>query len=169
MRIPFLLCGLAALLASCSTPYQRSGIGGGYSDTRLAPDIWRVSFKGNGYTSSDRAQDFALLRVSDLCLANGYTCFAVINEQASESTMAYHTPTTTYQNGTATAYGNQVYYSGTATTTGGSTFLFHFPKSGVLVRGFKEKPEGVFTYDAAFLQSSIREKYFGKGYRPPSK
>ncbi len=49
-------------LSGCATSYQQRGFAGGYSETQLAPDVFRVNFEGNGYTSSERAQDFALLR-----------------------------------------------------------------------------------------------------------
>jgi len=66
------------LLTACATGYQSSGFTGGFKDTQLAPDVFRVSFSGNGFTSSDRVQDFALLRAAELTLANDARYFAVI-------------------------------------------------------------------------------------------
>jgi hypothetical protein len=49
---PLILC-FAGFLASCATPYESTGFLGGYSDTALAPDVYRISFQGNGYTSQE--------------------------------------------------------------------------------------------------------------------
>lgn len=75
-----MLCFIAGLLSSCATSYQTVGFTGGYSETQLAPDIFRVVFRGNGYTSRQRSQDFAMLRAAELVLTNKFTYFAVLRE-----------------------------------------------------------------------------------------
>ena len=172
-----LLAGLVAilLLAGCATPYHSTGFTGGYSDTQLAPDVFRIVFRGNGYTSTERAQDFALLRASELTLQNGFICFAVIDEQESTSTSSYTTPgradTTAYGTGFSSGdiylnpYGGS--YSGTSSTyanatttyTPPQTYVFYKPESGLLIRVFRAKPDGIFTFDAAFLRQSLSQKY----------
>ncbi len=67
-------------LSGCATSYQQKGFTGGYSETQLAPDVFRVNFQGNGYTSSERAQDFALLRAAELSLERGFRYFALLDE-----------------------------------------------------------------------------------------
>src|SRR5438128_1156200 len=84
--------GSAILLSGCATSYQSNGFTGGYSETRLAPDVFRVVFNGNGYTSGERAQDFALLRASDLTIQGGCSYFAIIDEKNSTSTSSFTTP-----------------------------------------------------------------------------
>ena len=56
--------GAAIILAlsGCATGYPSSGFSGGFEETALAPNIYRVEFSGNGYTSSTRAEELALLR-----------------------------------------------------------------------------------------------------------
>ena len=44
----------AALLAGCATPYQASGLRGGYTETRLDDNVYQVSFDGNAYVSAQR-------------------------------------------------------------------------------------------------------------------
>lgn len=70
----FLLIGgfSLLLLEGCATSHQEKGFTGGYSETQLAPDVFRVNFAGNGYTSSERAQDFALLRAAELSLVHEF-------------------------------------------------------------------------------------------------
>jgi hypothetical protein len=72
---------LTLTMASCATPYQSTGFVGGYSDTALAPDVYRVSFQGNGYTSLGRAQDFAMLRAADTALSHGFRYFAIVDKE----------------------------------------------------------------------------------------
>src|SRR5438552_803630 len=69
-----------ALLFGCATPYAGNGLLGGYSDTALAPDVYRISFQGNGFTSPERSQDFAILHAADLTLSHGYHYFGIINQ-----------------------------------------------------------------------------------------
>jgi hypothetical protein len=46
------------ILAGCATPYQPMGALGGYQEERLAPDIYRVAFYGNGYTNPQTAAEY---------------------------------------------------------------------------------------------------------------
>jgi len=60
---------LLPMMAACATGYQSSGFTGGFKDTQLAPDVFRVSFSGNAFTSSDRVQRLCLAksRRTDAC------------------------------------------------------------------------------------------------------
>src|SRR5204862_5042008 len=137
----------------CATPYQSGGFGGGFSDTQLALDIFRVNFRGNGYTSPERAQDFALLRASELALQHGFAHFAIIDQHNSTRVQSYTTPgtaqTTAY--GTGSSQGN-IYlnpYGGTyagnsefsmnapTTYTPPQTHVFFKPQTGLLIKGFQ--------------------------------
>lgn len=158
-------------LTGCATGYHSTGFTGGFHETQLAPDIFRVAFHGNGYTSMDRAQDFTLLRAAELTLANGYHCFAIINESHLERPFTVTTPATasTYSSGMAsgngTISGNQwsdySYYHGQSTTVvdPGQTFTFFKPSSGLLIRCFSNPPPHVFTFNASFLHEKIRAEY----------
>ncbi|MCS1409234.1 MAG: hypothetical protein M2R45_02414 [Verrucomicrobia subdivision 3 bacterium] len=119
----------ATFLSGCATPYKPSGFRGGYREIQLAPAVYRITFRGNQYTSSERAQDFAMLRAPELALQHGFTHFAIIDEQSSE-----------------TAY----------IIDGVTTYK---PKTGLLVQFFKAKPDGDFAFNAAFLQQSIKQTY----------
>jgi hypothetical protein len=170
-----LTAGLSCVL-SCSTPYQSDSLlGGGYSETVLAPDTFRVNFRGNGFTSSERAQDLALLRAAELTLERGFTRFVIVGEENVSTEYTYTTPgqAHTTARGTSQSQGNLYVdssggtYSGTATTSVDSTTTYspprtqvmHKPKSGLLIRAFKSEPEGVFTFDAEFLRQSLAQKY----------
>lgn len=77
----FIISALA--LCGCATTYQQTGFSGGFSETKLGPDTVRVVFKGNGYTSDERATDFALLRAAQLCREAGFTHFTVQPQASS--------------------------------------------------------------------------------------
>lgn len=141
-----------ALVSGCATPYQSTGFTGGFSETQLAPNVFRIRFNGNGWTSDERASDFALLRAAELSLGAGCKYFGLIDEAQSSSTQVISTP------GTSSTY---VYGSGNYATTTynpGSTFFVNKPSASNTVACFSENPHGNL-FDAAFLANSIRQKY----------
>ena len=82
--------GAALVLAGCATtnaPYHpaRPGVHGseGYSETRLTPDRYRVTFAGDAFTSRDTVEGYLLFRSAELTLQQGYDWFRVA-ERASE-------------------------------------------------------------------------------------
>jgi len=150
---------LAVMLLSCATPYQSTSFRGGYSDTQLAPDVFRVYFRGNGYTAMERAQDFALLRAAELAQSHGFSCFAVVDESSSTSVQAFTAPGQSYTSGSDMVTGNFVSYSGQTTYYPGQTYAFHKPRTGLLIKCFTDKPEHIYTFDAAFLVHSLKQKY----------
>ena len=169
-----ILCILIAVnifCAGCATQYQANGITGGFRDIRLAPDIFRITFRGNGYTSADRVQDFALLRACELTLNYKFTCFAIIDQRASSTPFTVSTPatstTSTYGSGNVSGrvYGNQfngyAYINSTSYTTytPGQTFTFFKPTSGLMIQVFPQKPENIPTFDAHFMLNEITNRY----------
>jgi hypothetical protein len=156
----FSFVALASLvLTSCATQYTSSGFAGGYSDTQLAPDAFRITFSGNGFTSSERTQDFALLRAADLTLRHGFRYFAIINSASGGSTSSITLPGQSYTTASATGYGNSVYGSATTTYVPPTNIPIFKPNTGLLIRCFAERPEGGYGFDAQFLSKSLRSKY----------
>ncbi len=161
MKVIIQICVVTAtiFISGCATSYQSTGLTGGFSETQLAPDVFRVNFRGNGYTSGERAQDFALLRAADLCSQHNFAYFAVLNENSSTSTSAVTTPGYAYTTGSVYAYGNSATYSGQTYYSPGQTHLIHRPRAGLMIRGFQTKPDGIYTFDVDFLQKSLKQKY----------
>lgn len=148
------------MLTGCATSYQAKSFSGGFSETQLDKNVFRVSFKGNGYTGSERAEDFALLRSAELTLQNGFTHFAIVDGRQSNDYGVITTPTQSYTTGSVTSYGNTAYGSARTTTTGGQSFIIKKPSSTNTIVCFNGKPEnGMFTYDAQFLYQSLARKY----------
>lgn len=129
----------------------------------MAADVFRINFAGNAYTSSERAQDFALLRAADLTLQHGFKYFTILDESSSMAVSAFTTPGTAHTTGSAYVYGGygSYYgsYSGHTTYTPSQTYFMLKPQSGLLIRCFAEKPDGIYTFDATFLQQSLKQKY----------
>jgi len=86
---------LAGGLAACvtPTPYQPLQAGamptGGYSETHIEDDRWRVSFKGNDETSRGVVETYMLYRAAELTLAQGYDWFEAAQRHTDTHTQAY--------------------------------------------------------------------------------
>ncbi len=118
------------LLTSCATTYQKEGWRGGFSETQLSENIFKVNFKGNGRTGSDRVGDFGLLRAAELTLEYGFNYFMVI-DKTDETRVGFANNT-----------------------------LYHKPRAEILIKCFKEKPEtNAVVYEAKFIIKSIKTKY----------
>jgi hypothetical protein len=151
-----------AIVAGCATPYGSTGFAGGYSDTQLAPDAFRITFSGNGFTTPERTQDFALLRAADLTLSHGFHYFAIVAGGSGGSTSTITLPGSSYTTASATGYGNSVYGTATTTYIPPTNIPIFKPSSGLLIRCFSERPPGGYAFDAQFLSNSLRAKYHVK-------
>jgi len=151
---------LLLILPGCATIYQPKGFTGGYSETLMKENLYRVSFRGNGFTSQERAFDFALLRCSELSLLHNYNYFAIVDASSYVSRSTYVTPTTTKTYSNIQLYDNYAYGSATSTTYGGQVYNIKKPRITLVVLCFKEEPNIKATvFDATFLSKSIRLKY----------
>ncbi|HUO21950.1 MAG TPA: hypothetical protein VMU59_05480 [Caulobacteraceae bacterium] len=72
---------LGGALAACetATPYQPLAPGnasqGGYAETKLNDDVWRVTFSGNSLTSRDTVERYLLYRAAELTVNQGFDWF----------------------------------------------------------------------------------------------
>jgi hypothetical protein len=123
----------AFLLTGCVTEYTPSSGGDGYSETQLSPTSFQVTFRGNTKTTPERAYDFALLRATELALANKCPHLVVISATAGD-------------NGTAGMMIN-------------SSFIAKKkPEVSLSIRIHAAKPAGE-SLEAAYVRKSIRAKY----------
>lgn len=162
MKLVLCLFCLVVVLCGCGGPTSYIPLihGEGYSETRLADDVFRVYFHGNAQTSSERVQDFVMLRAASLAFENGFKYFAVLDEQESTTVKTLTMPGTAHTSGSAyiDPAGFGTFHTKT-TYTPPRTYYFYNPSRGLLVRYFKEKPEGTYALDAAFVAHSIELKY----------
>jgi hypothetical protein len=159
--VGYVILSCAALfMVGCATKYQADGFTGGFTETQVAENVWRVAFRGNGYTRSTRAEELALLRSADLAIQNGFRYFAFIESRIDKSSVAITSPTQSTSSFSANSYGGNIYGTGTTTTYGGNTTIINRPSAVNTVMMFKNKPElpGVI-YDANFVCDSVGRKY----------
>jgi hypothetical protein len=130
------------------------GATGGFSELQLSSDVYRVAFRGNGYTSPDRVIDFALLRAAELTLLQGARYFVVVNEGRDSSQQLV----------------GGGYTTGTmAPMVGGGCSFTGNTAPPVLVRRHSAElvirlvPEpslpGVTVYSAELIRDQVRQKY----------
>jgi hypothetical protein len=75
-----MLAVAAAVLTSCATPYQQSGLTGGAEVRELRPDVYRVTFQGNGYTTRETVQVYWLNRCAELAIEKGFAGFEILSD-----------------------------------------------------------------------------------------
>ena len=138
------------MLASCATPYQQSGLLGGFKDIRLSNNSFRVTFNGNAHTTSDKASNYCLLRCAELCLEHGFNYFVLI----SENTIIENSTHTSPRYARTTHIGNYSYTS----VYGGQTYSHSVPTSTSEILCFEEKPDG-YSYDASYIKDSFMKEY----------
>lgn len=158
----FILFLTVLVLAGCATSYQPNGFigNGGFDDTQLSPNYYRVTFKGNERTSKERAKDFALLRASELMKQKGCPSFKVVKENNEVRTGNLFLPQAQTTNLSTTQFGN--YSTGMATTTsyGGGVAKLYFPKVTIEILCVADLPDASNNiYDTDFLNKSLKEKY----------
>lgn len=89
---------LAALTAGCATPtpYQPAvrgaAISGGYSETPITNDRYRVMFSGNTLTKRDTVERYLLYRAAELTLAQGADWFEMDDRRTDADRRTYVDP-----------------------------------------------------------------------------
>lgn len=93
---------LAASLAACAspTPYQPNIPGqaekGGYSERKLEPNRWQVTFAGNSLTSRDTVEGYLLFRSAELTVQQGYDWFEMVDRHTERDARTYVYPDPMY-------------------------------------------------------------------------
>lgn len=93
---------LAAGLSACATPtpYQPRAPGrassAGYSELRVEPDRWRVTFQGNSLTSRETVESYLLFRAAELTVQQGRDWFAIVDRNTDRHTRTYVDPDPLY-------------------------------------------------------------------------
>ena len=117
-RSILIFVGIAWLLTACATRYQPVGFTGGHSEVQVDANTYKVSFRGNGYTSRDGVETYLMYRCAELTVETGYDYFVIVwgstdARHGLVTTPGTYTSSTT---GSAMAYGNTAY--GSSATTG---------------------------------------------------
>ncbi len=68
---------IGCLGSGCSsTPYQRDDTEGGYVESKISEDIYRVTFRGNKHTLRRKIENYLGYRCAELTIEQGYDSFA---------------------------------------------------------------------------------------------
>ncbi|MDD5774133.1 MAG: hypothetical protein PHX78_11780, partial [bacterium] len=128
-------------LFGCATSYRSRGFNGGYSDTQLDTNVFRVTFNGNSNTTRERVNDFTLLRCAEVALNNGFEFFIIVDSSNSATYGTYTTPATTTTHTDVNVSHNYAHADSEATTYGGQTFITTKPSSTNTIMCYKNKPD----------------------------
>jgi len=74
----------APLLFACATAYQPRGATGGFAETRITANSYRVEFSGNGNTSEETVWNYWIYRCAEFSEAKGFDLFNVQIEEKSK-------------------------------------------------------------------------------------
>lgn len=130
MRV--ILVIVALLLGGCSTKYHEMGFTGGVAAEPVMTDVYRIIARGNGYTSADRVQDFALLKAAETTLAAGASHFVIVDQANRTRVDVVQSP--------GTVQTSVVGRTAVSTYTPGSTDTFIKPGESLIIRVVRLKP-----------------------------
>lgn len=149
-NILLLISTLVFLTACVDTSYQPSGFTGGFSQIKLADDVYRVQFSGNGFTSTEKSYRYALRRSAELSRQHGYRYFKVLKSSTEiDKTSSYRTPveakTSTSYNHSGYGYGNQ---DSKTTVSGGEKVKIHKPTTTMTIKLSHTNSDGALDAEA---------------------
>jgi hypothetical protein len=160
MTRPILAAAVALSLAACATPptlYQpaagRHAVG--YSEYRIEPGRYRITFQGGPGAPPQQVSDYALLRAADLAIADGYDWFRVADrfmsgEPDSGPRVGLGLGSSDYGRHSSVGLG-----LGTSFSLGGGPSV---AATIEVVMGRGERPRGADTYDARALRRTLGER-----------
>ena len=143
---------MAMLLSGCSSSYQSNGFSGGFSELKTGQKQYRITFKGNGFTSLEKVSDLSLLRAAELTIENGYSHFLVMNSDTD--IIGGPTPMAVPNSAGFNRGFAQGYNASTGISKPVATINVLFLDE--LERDFST---GYQIYDAKFILSEIKKKY----------
>ncbi len=90
LRRALFATSLSTLLGACAMPsnYHDVDVRGGYSEARLGPSIFRVTYTGNVIQRQSETDDLVLLRGAEIAQRNGYAFFVSGGNAATGSALA---------------------------------------------------------------------------------
>jgi hypothetical protein len=157
-RIAILLFFL--IIAGCSTPYQQIGtnVAGGYYSERIDANRFEVSFVANGFTTPQKASDFALLRSAEITLEYNFSYFTIDGQGDLSRTSTIHMGSTSTTSGTVSPYGT---YTGVTNTTYNDVPV-HKPGTRLTITCYEALPNDKHigrVYEAKIVAQELRAKY----------
>ena len=159
-RLLLPLLASLALTACASTPTLYQPATGprtmGYSDYRIEPGRYRITFQGAPGAAPQQVTDYALLRAADLAIADGYDWFRVadrfVEDRPDRSPrVSLGVGGASFGRHTGVGLGVGV---GSYSLGGGPTVASTIE----VIMGKGERPRGVDVYDARALRQNLGQR-----------
>lgn len=154
-----LIAGCLGLGACATTPTLFQAAAGanavGYSDYRIEPGRYRVTFRGGPGAPIEQVADYALLRAAELALAEGYDWFRVADRFTENQ------PDRGPRLGVGVGGGDFGRHSGVSLGLGTSFNLGGGPAVSStieVVMGHGERPRDADSYDARALRAALGKR-----------
>jgi len=134
---------------------------GGYDDLQLAENVFQIRFKGNAYTSKEKAADYTLLRSAELAKENGFGYFIITERDSWNKIYKHQEPDKSETSGSVRVMNkNSATYKETTVTERGSSLTFLKPRTENTIVCFKERPDSLGSfYDVNFIIPQLKSKY----------
>lgn len=152
----------AASLAGCAsapTVYQAATPANpiGYSEYRIEPGRYRITFQGGASAAPQQVMDLALRRAADLAIAEGYDWFQVSDRSVRPTSSSSGGPRMSFGVGGASFGGHSSVGMGVGTgfDLGGGNSYGSPAASIEVLMGKGRKPDSVDAYDAHALQQTL--------------
>jgi len=159
-RLILILAAAAALCACASAPTLYQPAAGpkavGYSEFRIEPDRFRITFRGGPGAPAEQVGDYALLRAAELTVDQGYDWFRVAERMTqvvggdSGPRLSLGTGGADYGRHSAVGVG-----VGTSFNLGGGPAL---AQTIEILLGKGAVPRGADVYNAREVQRSLRAR-----------
>ncbi|HWA61940.1 MAG TPA: hypothetical protein VG939_11230 [Caulobacteraceae bacterium] len=157
MRRLIAVAAACLALAACATPtvYQAAATPGavGFTETRIEPGRYRVTFQGGSGAPAAQVEDYALLRAAEITLRDGYDWFTI-----SDRSGEILPPRSSSSVSIGTGGGDLGRHGGVGVGVGTTFDLSGGPmlrRSLEIVMGKGAKPPGPDSYDARGVEDEI--------------
>ena len=133
----------------------RRGLTGGYSNTQLDKDIYKISFRGNGFTSLEKVQDLLLYRCAELTESKGYKYFAILNSNTSHKDASFSMPDTVSSQSFRN-FDNS--YNTFSTINHGQSFESSKYRQDVIIKMLRNKNKFSNAFSAYYVKKNLGQK-----------
>lgn len=151
------LVALSIALPACATPYQPNGALGGYRDIELREGAFQVTFQGNGFTSSQSAGHYVLLRCAELTLGCGARYFEVVEATNQVQQYIVQTPGYSVSNYSSVYGGGYGASRSSSYAVGPTASAVNMPFAQAVIQVVPQQTPS--SLDAEVLARSIRSEY----------
>lgn len=146
------------LLSACATPYQPFQFNQGYKNFQLNKTTYKVMFKGNGYTSQDLTNQYALRRSAEIALKHGYKYFYVLNSNVEDFKSSFTVPGSSRTDREAQGWGYNASEDDYTTYIPPQTQNINFYEAELIIRLTNRRTPNTYNADIILNQYKTKRK-----------